>query len=341
MKIGILGPRATTAEGRVLLTPRQAGVLDPYGVTVLVERGVGVAAGFDDGDYAAEGATVLSRREEIIGQADLLLAVSRPDPAEISGLRRGSTVLGFFHVDEDHPFVEAAVARGISVIALEKVRADDGHHPFRERMAEIAGAVSAQLAGRLLLSPPGRGVLLGGVTGVPPADVVVIGAGYLGRSAARAFSGAGASVMVLDRDLQALDALEREGLRRVRTMLAGPAEISDASTWADVLIGAVRVPNGPPPKLLSAVNGRPGAVWLDLSVDDGGCFEESRPVWRAEDAYEIEGVVCCPVPNLASWAARTASRIGSALLAPVLLRAAEAGQFDLSKEAWLSTGSLG
>ncbi len=338
MLVGILGPPKGMSEGRVLVTPRQAGLLDHGGVRVIVESGVGRAAGFEDADYAAEGASITASREQLLGESDLVLSVARPEPAECAVVRAGSTLMGMFHVNEDAPFVEAAVARGANVVGLERAQTDDGHHPFRERMAEVAGVVCAQLAAELLLRH--RGVLLGGVAGVPPVDVVVVGAGHLGRAATRAFSGAGATVLVFDRSLSALEAVEREGLRRVQTMLAGPSEIADAAAWADVLIGAVRLPDGPPPKVLSAMQGHHGAVWLDLSVDEGGCIQESRPVYRAEDAYVIEGVLCCPVPNLASWAARTASRIGSALLAPVLLAAAERGRFQLSAEPWLVRGAL-
>lgn len=320
----------------MLVTPRQAGVLDTVGVRVFVQSGAGLAAGFADADYAAEGASVLSRRADVFASSDVVLSVARPSPEEARSLRSGAVLMGFFHVREEAPFVEAAAERDATVVALERTETDDGRHPFRERMAEIAGVVSAQLASDLLLRH--RGMLLGGVTGVPPADVVVIGAGYLGRSATRAFAGAGASILVLDRSLTALEAIESEGLKRVTTMLAGPSEIADAASWADVVIGAIRNPDGDTPKLLSASGGRYGAVWLDLSVDEGGCFEESRPVYKVDDAYLVDGVTCCPVPNLASWAARTASRIGSALLAPALLRAAERGKLDLAHEPWLLRG---
>jgi alanine dehydrogenase len=338
MDIGILGPPSGLVEGRVLVTPRQAGVLDAAGVRVTVQHGAGEAAGFADADYAAEGAFVVARRDQVLAASDVVLAVARPSPEDAQSLRPGAILMGFYHAGDDAPFVEAAAAREATVVTLERAETDDGRHPFRERMAEIAGVVSAQLVSELLLRS--RGVLLGGVTGVPPADVVVIGAGYLGRSATRALAGAGASILVLDRSLNALEAIESEGLRRVTTMLAGPSEVKDAASWADVVIGAIRVPDGSPPKLISALSGRPGAVWVDLSIDEGGCFEESRPIYRADDAYSIDGVLCCPVPNLASWAARTASRIGSALLAPVLLRAADRGKLDLGHEPWLLRGTI-
>jgi alanine dehydrogenase len=348
MNIGILGPPDGIAESRVLITPRQAGVLDQAGVRVRVERGAGERAGFADADYGAEGADVVSKRGDIIGESEIVLAVARPTAAEAALLVKHAILMGLYHNDAHGlGIVEAATARRATVVGLERAQLD-GRYPFRERMAEVAGVVCAQLAAYLLQSRPGgamasipgRGMLLGGVTGVPPVAVVVIGAGALGKAATRAFAGAGASVLILDRDLAALESVEREGLHRVQTMLAGPSEVADAASWADVLVGAVRVDGGPPPKLLSAFQGKPGAIWIDLSIDEGGCIEESRPVYTADEAYPVEGVTLCPVPNLASWAGRTASRIGSALLAPVLLRAAEKGKLDLTTEPWLQAGIL-
>jgi alanine dehydrogenase len=341
LSVGILGAPPGVSEGRVLLTPRQAGLLDQAGARVTVERGAGERAGYCDGDYAAEGATLTSHRAEVLGDAHVVLAVARPSPAEVTTLGRGAVLMGFYHLDvQGRELQEAVQAAGAVAVGLERVVTPDGRFPFRERMAEVAGVLSAQLAARLLESGPSRGVLLGGVTGVPPAGVVIVGAGARGRSATREFAGGGASVQVLPRDRGARAMGEREQHRRVQTLLAGPAEIADAAAWADVLVGAVRVPEGRPPNLLTPFQGKPGAVWLDLSIDEGGCIEESRPVYTAEQAYQVESVLCCPVPNLASWAARTASRIGSALLYPVLATAAERGQLDLSAEPWLLAGAM-
>jgi len=144
---------------------------------------------------------------------------------------------------------------------------------------------------------------------------------------------------VLDQDWRALEQVEAMSLGRVQTMLAGRSEIADAASWADVLICAVRVPQGPPPKLVSPFGGKTGAVWLDLSIDEGGCIEGARPVFSASEAYTIEGITLCPVPNLASWAARTASRVAAALLFPSLLRSAESGKALLESDPWLATGA--
>jgi alanine dehydrogenase len=343
MKVGVLGAPSGVAEGRVLLAPRQVGLLDQAGVEVLVETGAGARCGVQDADYAAEGATILGDRKALIAQSEVVLSVARPGPDEAAALRPGATLMGFYHFDvHGKELVQAVRAQGARVVALERARTDDGRHPFRERMAEVAGVVACQLAARLLESggsSPGYGLLLGGLTGVPPARVAIVGAGSLGRAAAAAFAGTGADVTVLDKDLRALDAVAALGLG-VSTQLATPGDVADAAAVADVLVAAVRVPDGPPPKLLSVFQGKPGAVWLDLSIDEGGCIEESRAVWSAEEAYTIEGVTLCPVPNLASWAARTATRLASALLWPALLTAAEKGRFKLEDEPWLLAGAL-
>ncbi len=337
MHIGVLGPPKNMVEGRVLLTPRQAGLLEAAGCRVSVEVCAGDRAGFADADYAAEGANV-AHRNRILQECDLLLTVAPPAPDEILTMPSGALLLGFLHSGAaGRQSVEAAKQRNIVPIGLERIQ-QQGRFPFRERMAEVAGAISMQLAARLLESGPGRGVLLGGVGGVPPAAVVVVGAGALGRAATRAFAGVGASVLVMDHDWRALEQVETLGLGRVQTMLAGRSEIADAASWADVLVCAVRVPQGPPPKLVSPLGGKVGAVWLDLSIDEGGCIEGAKPVYSADEAYMMEGITLCPVPNLASWAARTASRVASGLLFPSLLRAAESGKPLLESDPWLATG---
>jgi alanine dehydrogenase len=340
MDIGILGPPDGVSEGRVLLTPRQAGRLEELGVRVHVQRGAGARLGVDDADWEAEGATVTAHRAAILERCEVVLSVARPTPHEALLMPRGAVLMGFYHLDvEGRALADAVRERGAIAVALERARHEDGRYPFRERMAEVAGTVCVQLAARLLESGPGPGVLLGGVCGLPPATVVVVGAGRLGRSAARAFCRQGAHVLVLDRDLAALEALAADGIPAA-TMLAGSAEIADAAVTADVLVGAIRVADGPPPKVLDPFHGKAGAVWLDLSIDEGGCIIGSRPVFSADEAYVVEGITMCPVPNLASFAARTSSRIASLLLAPALFRAAERGRLDLDLEPWMRAGSI-
>ncbi len=295
MIIGVLDSPGGASEARVLLTPRDTCTLVEAGAQVLVETAAGHGAGFSDAAYERAGARVVQRREEVLRRSEVLLSVARPTPEEAAVMIEGATLLGLFHLEVDGEALrEAAESAGARAIALERLTTTDGRQPFRQRMSQIAGRVAAQVAARLLESDSSRGILLGGVPGVPPAAVVILGAGTLGRSAARAFSGLGASVTVLDVNTAALEALHLERLRSVTTVVASRAMIHRVASWADVLIGAVRVPDGPPPRLASPEVGKPGAVWMDLAVDDGGCIEGSRPVSGPDEAYLEHEVLCCP-----------------------------------------------
>lgn len=326
MIIGVLDSPPGSSEARVLLTPRDARSLVRRGGEVLIQSGAGRHAGFSDAAYESIGARVIHDREGVLRRSDVLLSVMIPSLKDAAALREGAVLLGLFFMDvEGLAFAAAAEASGARVVSLVEVTDATGRQPFRERMAEIGGALCATLAARLLEIEHSRGVLLGGVPGVPPAAVVIVGAGVLGRSAARAFSGLGATVTVLDVDHYALESLTRERLQNVSTVVSSPAMLERSAAWADVLIGAVRVDDGPLPRLLLPSMGKPGAVWLDMSIDEGGCIEGSRPVSGVEGAYLDHGVLCCPVPNLPSQVARTSSHVLSGLVSP-RLRAMLAGR---------------
>ena len=323
MICSVLGSPAGSTEARVLLTPREAHTLAERGATVLVEGGVGRDAGFSDHAYESAGARIV-QRDEALRRGGIALSAARPLASELAVMPEGTALLGLLHVGvNSRDLSEAAEGAGVRLVSLDQVTNGAGRQPFRERMASIAGALCAPMAARLLETGTSRGVLLGGVPGVPPAAVVIVGAGVLGRAAARAFSGLGASVTVLDTRLEPLEALSRE-LPRVITALSGPAMLSRAAVWADVLVGAVHEAGEPTPQVLGPRQGKPGSVWLDMAVDEGGCLEGSRPVAGPEDAYYDSGVLCCPIPNMASRVARTASHVLSGLVAPPL-RAALAG----------------
>jgi len=320
----VLGSPARSTEARVLLTPREVKTFIEQGATVIVEAGAGRKAGFSDHAYEDAGARVV-QREEALRRGDITLSVARPGAHEVVMLPEGAALLGLLHVGVDSRELSAAAeGAGVRLVSLDQVVASDGRLPFRSRMAAIAGALCAPMAARLLETGPSRGVLLGGLPGVPPAAVVIVGAGVLGSAAARAFSGLGASVTVLDKRLAPMEKLSTERLPGVITVQASPAMLKRAATWADVLVGAVYEPGRSTPRVLSPRDGKPGAVWLDMAVDEGGCLEGSRPVAGPEDAYLDNGVLCCPIPNMASRVARTSSHVLSGLVAP-RLRAALAG----------------
>jgi len=338
VQIGVLKNPAPAADGRVLLTPRDAAALARAGGRILVERGAGQRAGFSDIDYEQAGCQVAYRREEVLRRSRVALSVSRPFPEDAAMLQPGALIMGLFHPGVGGaPFLAAAEAAGAAVVALERATVA-GRQPFRERMARVAGVVTAQLAARLLETDSSRGVLLGGVAGVPPAEVVIVGAGALGGAAARTFSGLGAQVAVFDARIDPLEALARERLPGVITALSGPDRLERAAGWADVLIGAARADEGPPPRLLTPAWGRPGAVWIDAAVDEGGCVEGSRPVHDVSGAYLDHGVLCCPIPTLPARVARTASHVLSSLLAPALLAALAAQTPLIEAASWLASG---
>ncbi|HEX9796470.1 MAG TPA: alanine dehydrogenase [Anaerolineales bacterium] len=310
MDIGIPRERQPS-EFRVGLPPTGAHLLTELGHVVYLERAAGEAAGFSDEDYLAAGAQIVYSGEEVYGRSELMLKIARPTRQELAWLRSGQTIVGFLHLGAAHEAeIRALMDNRISAIGYERIVAPDGGTPVLKPLSQIGGRMAAPLAARLLQNDAGsRGVLLGGVPGVPPAEVVIIGAGVVGENAARAFLGLGAQVTLLDTDLQRLQALECAFNSRPVTMLANPHSIASASAFADVLVGAVRQQADRAPLVLTAATMRrmrPGALFIDLSIDEGGCSETSRPTTHAEPTYVAEGVVHCCIPNLPGAVARTA-----------------------------------
>ncbi|MEN2982336.1 MAG: alanine dehydrogenase [Thermus sp.] len=303
-------------EGRVALTPQGVRELSARGHRVYVERGAGEAAGFPDAAYEEAGARLVSR-EEAFRRGEVVLKVARPTQEEVALLRPGATVMAFLHLAvAESALVEAMAAKGLTAIGYELV-GSEGKRPVLKAMSEIAGRLAPQLAGRLLEAPTGPGVLLSGLPGIPPADVVILGAGTLGRAAARAFLGAGASVYLLDKDLPALEEAAREAPGAV-TALVTQSRLERYAGFADVLVGAVAVPGEKTPVLLSRellARMRKGAVLLDFAIDQGGIAETSRP-----GVYQELGITHFCLPNVPALVPRTASHALTATLLPFLLQ---------------------
>lgn len=303
-------------EGRVALTPQGVRELTQKGHRVYVERGAGERAGFADALYEEAGARLVSQ-EEAFGRGEVVLKVGRPTLEEIALLRPGATLMAFLHLAvAESSLVEAMAEKGVSAIGYELVAAE-ARRPVLRAMSEIAGRLAPQIAGRLLEAPWGPGVLLSGLPGIPPADVVVLGAGVLGRAAARAFLGAGASVYVLDKDLTALEMAAQEA-RGAVTALITQSRLERYAGFADVLVGAVAVPGERAPVLLSREllgRMRPGAVLLDFAIDQGGIAETSRL-----GVYQEMGVTHFCLPNVPALVPRTASHALTATLLPFLLQ---------------------
>jgi len=324
-------------EQRVGLTAPGADALVRSGHRVLIEQGAGQGAGFSDQDYARVGAAIVYSAEEVWRRADVVVKVSRPTAQEHPCFA-GQTLLAFLHLTVASPDLLKALRDGeMTAIAAEMIRAEDGTFPVLHPTSEVAGRHAPVIAGSLLESTPGglpsserggRGILLAGIPGVPPANVVILGAGVVGANATRAFLGVGAQVTVLDRDPHRLRALDAACGGRVVTMLATPYNIEKAVAFADVLIGAVYVVGQRAPVLVTREMVRamrPRAVIIDFSIDQGGCVETSRPTTHRDPVFVAEGVIHYCVPNAPARVARTASHAWSNAVLPYLQLMGECG----------------
>ncbi len=317
-------------EDRVPLTPSVAHALVEAGHHVYLERGAGRGAGFEDEEYRALGVEVVYSAEEAYRRAEVVLRITRPEADEVGLLSEGQVLMAFLHLAAADPgVVEMLRATGVTAIGYETVQEADGSLPLLRTSSEIAGRLAPILAGEYLSNfHGGRGILLNGSPGIPPADVVILGAGTLGQTAARAFAGLGAQVTVLDRRLEALQTLEAQLPGRVVTLLATPYNIAKAVSYADVLVGAVLVPGQRTPILVTREmlrSMRPRSLILDFSIDQGGCVETSRPTYHRDPIFVEEGILHYCVPNVPARVARTSSHALANALLPYLLELGERG----------------
>jgi alanine dehydrogenase len=288
-------------EYRVALTPAGALELRQRGHDVLVETGAGLGSAFPDSDYETVGARVAGV-EEVWASADLLLKVKEPIPEEYDRLREGQVLFTYLHLAADEVLTGALLDSGATCIAYETVETEDGQLPLLAPMSEVAGRLAAQ-AGAYFLEKPlgGRGVLLGGVAGVAPGRVVIIGGGIVGYNSAVITLGLGAHVRILDRSVDRLRHLEEILSGRVELVMSSSLEIERSVREADVVIGAVLIPGARAPKLVTAemVSAmKEGAVVCDVSIDQGGCFETSRPTTHSDPVYVVDDVTHYCVSNM-------------------------------------------
>lgn len=312
-------------EKRVALTPAGVRELVSLGAELWVAAGAGEGAGFGDEEYRDAGARLAYGNEEVVRRAELVVKVARPRAEEWDWFSPGSGLLCWLHPLVAPPeFLALLMDRKLTALALERVQEDDGSLPILRPASEIAGRMAVQIAGRLLETHAGgRGVLLSGIPGIPPADVVILGAGTLGTNAARAFLGAGARVHLLDRDLRRLSDVDAILQGRAGTALATRSAIEKFVAFADVLLGAVHVPGKRAPVLVTETMVRsmqPGALVLDFSIDQGGCVETSTLTPREDTVFTAHGVVHFCAPNVSSLVARTASHAVNNALLPYLRR---------------------
>ena len=300
MKIGV-PKEIKTDEYRVALTPAGARELVQRGHEVVVESGAGEGSAFPDVAYEAAGARVVSV-EDVWRESDLLLKVKEPTRAEYGRLREGLVLFTYLHIAADEPLTRALVDSGITAVAYETVETDSGALPLLAPMSEIAGRIVAQ-AGAYFLEKPigGRGLLLGGVRGVAPGRVVVIGGGIVGYNAAVIALGLGANVTILERSIDRMRHLEEVLSGRVSLVMSSTLQIEESAQDADVVIGAVLIPGARAPKLITramVAGMKEGAVLADVAIDQGGCAETSRPTTHSDPVYTVDGVTHYCVANM-------------------------------------------
>ena len=310
MKIGV-PKEIKTLEFRVGMTTAGVREMVHDGHEVFVESNAGAGIGMSNADYVAAGATVFDSAEEVFKAADMIVKVKEPQPVECAMLRDDQFIFTYLHLAADPEQTAALVDSGTTAIAYETVTADDGSLPLLTPMSEVAGRLSIQSgAFALQKANGGRGILLGGVPGVRPAKVLVIGGGVAGANAADMAVGLGAAVTILDRSLPRLRELDDIWGGRVRTVYSTKEIIDELVVESDLVIGAVLIAGAAAPKLVSARNVKDmnaGAVMVDISIDQGGCFETSRPTTHAEPTYIVDDVVHYCVTNMPGAVPRTST----------------------------------
>ena len=328
MHIGI-PKEIKSAEFRVGMTPAGVRELTEAGHKVLVERNAGSAIGFDDSAYRANGAKIATTAQEIFAKSDLLVKVKEPQPSETRLLRKGQTLFTFLHLAPDLQQTKALLKSGAAAIAYETVTDQHGRLPLLAPMSEVAGRMSVQVAANCQhLFGQGSGVLLGGVPGAAPGRVCVIGGGVSGAQAARMAVGLGAQVTVLDRDLERLRVLDEQFQGRLRTRYATTEAVEEEALRSNVVVGAVLIPGASAPKLLKRVHLKKmirGSVLVDIAIDQGGCFETSRPTTHEDPTYVVDGVVHYCVTNMPGAVARTSTQALTNATLPYIVRLASRG----------------
>jgi alanine dehydrogenase len=317
------------SEYRVGLVPSTVRELTAKGHRVLVERGAGLGAGLSDADYQAAGAEMAPDADQIFGQAELVVKVKEPLAVERKKLRGGQVLFTYLHLAADPAQAADLVASGVIAIAYETVTSPEGALPLLTPMSEVAGRMAPHVGARCLEKENGgRGVLLGGVPGVPPADVVIIGGGVAGSHAALISVGMGATVTVVDRNPEALRRIARELGARVRTVFSTRDAIETLCRRADLVIASVLIPGAAAPKLITAETVRamkPGAVIVDIAIDQGGCAETSRPTTHSVPTYLVDEVVHYCVTNMPGAVSRTSTFALNNVTLPFVLALADKG----------------
>lgn len=332
LRIGV--PKETFfQETRVPLTPQSVGVLTAAGHEVFIEHNAGAGAQFSDRDYAEAGALIKFQPADIFNQADYIVKISPPSEDELLLMRENQSLVSAVHLGSLNPdFLHALMRKNITAVGFEFFQSEDGSLPLVQMMSEIAGVSSIHIAAELLTGlDRGQGILLGGITGVPPAEVTIIGAGTVGFNAARTAIGMGARVRIIDEEISRLRRIVRELGMSVYTAVAQYNYVYDAVVNSDVVIGAAFSSGSRAPIVVSeemVANMRPGSVIIDVSIDQGGCVETSRVTHHDAPTFIEHEVIHYCVPNIPARVSRTASMAVSNILGPLLMNIGDSGGIE-------------
>ena len=328
MRIGI-PKEVKNHEYRVAITPIGVHELVAHGHEVIVERDAGVGSQILDDEYVAAGATMLDKADDVWGEADMVLKVKEPVQEEYHRMREGLLLFTYLHLAADKPLTQELLDRKVTALAYETVQLPSGTLPLLYPMSEVAGCLAPQVGAHALLrAQGGRGVLLGGVGGVAQGKVVVIGAGVAGQNAANIALGMGADVTLLDTDLDKLRMSFWRYDNRVHGLASSSLAIRQQVVEADMVIGAVLIPGAAAPKLVSndlVAEMKPGSVLVDIAVDQGGCFEDTRPTTHADPTYQVHDSIFYCVANMPGAVPNTSTYALTNATLPYAVRLADKG----------------
>jgi alanine dehydrogenase len=336
MIVGIL-KEIKTEENRVCMTPAGVEIMTINGHQVLVETGAGVGSGFSDEDYQRAGAEIAPSNKEVFAQAEMLMHVKEPQPSEYALIRPGQIFFTYFHFAAAEGLTRAMLETGATCIAYETIVNPDGSLPLLTPMSEVAGRMAAQQGAKYVeRAQGGRGILLGGVPGVPPATVLVLGGGVVGTHAAQMACGLGAKVYLLDMNLDRLRHLSEVMPKNCFPMMSSPATVRELVQEADVVIGAVLLHGAKAPKLVTRemlATMKPGAVMVDVAIDQGGCFETSKPTTHTDPIYKVDGIIHYCVANMPGAVPLTSTMALTNATLPYAVKIANKGLQQVARES--------
>jgi alanine dehydrogenase len=323
-------------EYRVAMTPNGVEELTRAGQQVLIESGAGVGSGISDETYAANGAEIVPSTADVWKRSDMIVKVKEPLADEWPHMRSGQTVFTYFHFAADEQLTRAVMKSGITAIAYETIKDARGGLPLLTPMSEVAGRMSIQEGAKFLERPfDGRGILLGGVPGVAPATVVILGGGVVGANAAKVAAGLGANVFILDVNLDRLRYLDDVMPKNVTTLFSNRHNILDTIQWADLVVGAVLIPGAKAPHLIRREDLKKmphRAVVIDVAIDQGGCLETSKPTTHAKPTYIVDDIVHYCVTNMPGAVGRTSTYALTNVTLPYVLHLAGKGIETATRE---------